>query len=963
MSVLKVLFRGSDSAGGSVGYGRTISHSLLLTLSMALASPCNAQDSDADVAEEAIEEIVVTGSRIKRRDFNTPSPLTTISSEDIEFSGQATIEETLYQMPQVLAGFGRTSNNPGTGTASVNLRGLGDGRSLILLNNRRVAPSGIGNAVDLNNIPQFLIDRVEIITGGTSTVYGSDALAGVINFITKQNYSGFGIEAGISATERGDAETYDLNLAYGHNFADGHGNVTVYANMTERKALFAGEREITGTLIWEDFEGGLVEGGSWTTPAGVVRWPDADLGSGPVQVTFNPDGTPHEFVWERDQYNYAPVNYLQVPHKRYALGAIAQYDLSQNFEGYVEASYVRNEPAANLAPVPAWRFVGVNLDNPVLTPEARQLFTDNYTCDVNLACISFSKRISELGPRIYENNIDYTRIVAGLRGELWRGWDIDGWVTYTRQSNSEKIYNIPSESRYQQGLLVDPVTNECYDPSGGCVPLNVFGAENISAEGVEFIRHPSLENLTERTHKLASVFVTGSPFYTWAGSLDMALGVDWRSDETNFKADDALFTGDTMSLTGESPVQGTEEVFEIYAEAVVPLASDLGWAEYLGLEVGGRYSRHKHAGEVWTYKLGGEWQPLESLRLRTMHQRSVRAPNSSELFEEQRRNITTVIRNDSAQDPCSASRDPVGSGNADKCIIQGLAADQLGIFEATVQYQMEYVSGGNPNLVPETGDTWTVGAVISPEFLSNWVFSIDYFLFEITDTIGGINSVDICFDPVNTGNVFCDNISRDVTGNVAEIVELTSNRGLLETSGIDVQIQYGTDLPEYLALRGDFATVNLNVYWTHLLTHKVQENTATEVLDCSGYFGGTCIDTTTSAQTFSRNRVTSNLHYASGPLGVHLTWRWIEGTHNGMQLSNWYDIPNPILAIPEVGSEHYLDLGFAYEINEHFSTRFGANNLLDNDPPQMADAVWNQTDTGLYDVFGRSYYLTVLVHF
>jgi len=295
--------------------------------------------------------------------------------------------------------------------------------------------------------------------------------------------------------------------------------------------------------------------------------------------------------------------------------------------------------------------------------------------------------------------------------------------------------------------------------------------------------------------------------------------------------------------------------------------------------------------------------------------------------------------------------------------MQGLAADQLGIFEATVQYQMEHVTGGNPNLVPETGDTWTVGAVISPEFLSNWVFTIDYFQFAIADTIGGIDSPSICFDPINTENVFCENISRDATGNVSEIVELTSNRGVLETSGIDVQVQYGADLPEILAFPGEFATVNLNIYWTHLLTHKVQENVATEVLDCSGYFGGTCIDTTISAQTFSRNRVNTNLHFASGSLGLHLTWRWIEGTHNGMQISNWWDIPDPVLAIPEVGNEHYLDIGFAYEMSDQFSMRFGINNLLDNDPPQMADAVWNQTDTGLYDVFGRSYYLTLLAHF
>jgi outer membrane receptor protein involved in Fe transport len=961
MSVLKVLIRGSDPAGGPAGFGRTISHSLLLTLSIAISSLCVAQDvvspTEADVADEVIEEIVVTGSRIKRRDFNTPSPLTTISSEDIDFSGQATIEETLNQMPQVMPSFNRASN--GSGSANVDLRGLGLGRTLVLLNGRRIAPSGLDNAVDLNNIPQFLIERVEIITGGTSAVYGSDAIAGVVNVITREDYTGFGVEAGVTMAEQGDAATYDFNISYGHDFADGRGNVAIYANIFERQSLLATDRESTGVQYYDDWEGNLIEIGSWRTPAGVIAFPPADLGNGPVNVTFNPDGTPRAYIEPDDEYNFVELTYLQVPLNRLAFGVMGHYGLSERFEAYLEANFIRNEASISRPPSIAQLAAVINLDNPVLTPEAQQVFADNYTCGPNLACVVLGRRLTELGPRLGELAQDYARIVAGFRGDLWKSWEFDGWVTYTTESARTYARNDASRSRFQQGLLVDPATNECFDPSGGCVPLNIFGEGNLSAEGVAFIRFQDFENVTERTHKLASVFVTGSPVDTWAGSLDMALGLEWRSDETYFKGDDALDSGDAFSWRQVTTVSGTEEVFEVYAEAVVPLATERAWARYLGIEVGGRYSEYKHAGGVSTYKAGGEWQPFESLRFRAMHQRSVRAPTTDHLFSEQTTRTTALYRDD----PCSASANPVDNGNVEKCILQGLPADQIGVFEQSPLYPLDLVSGGNPNLVPEVAETWTVGAVISPEFLSDWVFTVDYYLLDVEDTIGGINAMDICFDPVNTGNLFCQNIARDLSGNIGQITELISNRGLLNRSGIDTQIQYAADLPGFLAFRDQPATISVNLYWTYMLTHKEQESPVSEVLECAGYFGWPC--DSYFGGTLSRNRVTSNIHYASGPLGLHLTWRWIEGTDNAAPFrSEIYGVPDPDLAVPTVGDKNYLDLGLVYEFSDHFTTRFGVNNLLDTSPPQMADTVFaNNTDTGLYDVFGRSYYLTMSAHF
>jgi outer membrane receptor protein involved in Fe transport len=516
-------------------------------------------------------------------------------------------------------------------------------------------------------------------------------------------------------------------------------------------------------------------------------------------------------------------------------------------------------------------------------------------------------------------------------------------------------------------LLVDPLTSECFDPSNGCVPVDIFGEGRISAEAAAFLRITEVQNDTERIQTLASVVVTGTPLDTWAGPLGMAFGLEWRSDEASFKADDALFTGDALGFRGDAPVEGTEKVVEIYTEAVIPLAQNASWADYLGLELGARYSEYDNAGGVWTYKAGGEWQPFDSLRFRGMHQRSVRAPNNLELFQELFTESFSFV-SDSSDDPCSASNDPVAAGNTEKCVLQGLDADQVGIFEASLT-PTDLVQGGNPNLVPEVAKTWTIGAVITPDALPNWTISIDYFQLEVTDSIGDIDAVSICFDPKNTSNLFCENITRDPNagGNIVEIFEPQSNRGLIGTKGFDTQINYQTDLPAGLSLFAGNAQISVNLIWTHTLESRWQLNPVTQIVDCAGFFGDFCgigIDESVG-WTLPENRVTTHINYASGPLSIHLTSRWIDGTTNVQKMQfEFFGFPEPLLAIPSIGSKHYLDLGFGYEFNDNITARFGINNLTDTDAPNMASAVFaNNTDTLLFDVFGRSYFLSVSAQF
>lgn len=950
------------------GWRGVAAFSCLAVTALFSGTSLRAQD-DAGASDAAVEEVVVTGSRIKRRDFHSASPITTIDRDTIAFSGQATLEEMLNQMPQVVPDFGRTSNNPGDGTARINLRGLGAGRTLVLLNGRRLAPSGVGSAIDVNNLPQALVERVEIITGGATTVYGSDAVAGVVNFITRDDFSGLSIEASANTTAKNDAEVYDFNLAYGYNFANGRGNITLYGGRYERKSLFASDRALTRISFQNDNSTGtLVEGGSLIVPGATIFAPSVDFGNGPAWTTFDSNGVPREFIDPDDRFNFQEVNYLQTPLDRYSGGVMARFAMGNGYEIYLESGFSRNEAAQELAPVPAADFVLVNTDNPVLTPEVQQFFIDNYAIAPGLASFFVGRRLREVGPRIIETDRDYWRSILGIRGELGNGWDIDGWFSYTKSSEAQFFRNDASASRFLQGLMVDPVTGACFDPSNGCVPVDIFGEGRISEAAAAFLRVTDVRNDTDREQTLASVYVTGSPLETWAGPLDVAIGIEWRSDDASFEADDILFTGDTLGFRGRAPVEGKERVVELYTEAIIPLAQDAAWADYLGLELGARYSDYDNAGGVWTYKAGGEWQPVSSLRFRGMFQRSVRAPNNLELFQELFTESSILVGSNTSVDPCSASNDPVGAGNAEKCVLQGLAADQLGIFEAST-VPVDFVRGGNPDLEPEVAETFTVGAIITPEALPNWVFSVDYFDLEVTDSIGSIDALSICFDPKNTGKRFCENITRDpnVGGNVVEIFEPQSNRGLISTKGVDTQIRYQTDLPASLSLFADSAQLEVNLVWTHTLAHKWQLSPVSEVVDCAGFFGTFCglgIDDSAGI-TLPENRVTTNIHYRAGWLSIHLTSRWIDGTTNaGIKEARFFGFPEPLLAIPGIGSKHYVDLGFGFAFNDNISARLGINNVGDTSAPNMADAASNNnTDSLLFDVFGRSYYLNLAARF
>jgi outer membrane receptor protein involved in Fe transport len=392
-----------------------------------------AQDPTTRTADEAVEEIIVTGSRLPRRDFSSNSPIASIDEEALDATTLPNLEATLNRMPQVAPDFDRTANNPGNGKAHINLRDMGAGRSLVLIDGQRMAPTGIGSAVDVNALPKALIERVEIITGGATTIYGSDAMAGVANFILRKNYDGLSIDLSSYVTEQGDSNINDINMAFGHNFSGGRGNITLYAGYLDREETFGDARPFTSVTLQDGWDGTIQESGSFRVPDGAILAPAVDLGNGPTQTIFQPDGELREFVDPDDLYNFAPVNYIQLPMERKTAGAMFNFGLTDSLEIYGMFSWSNSRVAQNLAPVPAAEWFLINTDNPLLTPTTQQIAEDQFVpVAQGLVAMRLGRRLVELGPRIVDSENDYTRFSVGFRGDLSKTWYFDAWATYTK---------------------------------------------------------------------------------------------------------------------------------------------------------------------------------------------------------------------------------------------------------------------------------------------------------------------------------------------------------------------------------------------------------------------------------------------------------------------------------------------------------------------------------------------------
>lgn len=941
-----------------------------------LSAPAFAQD--ADDSEGASEDrIVVTGSRIARRDFVSNSPVSTVGAEQFQLTGTVNTESLLNTLPQTVPGLDRTSNNPGNGTATVDLRGLGSQRTLVLVNGRRMVPTTQGGTVDINNIPTALIERVEVVTGGASAVYGSDAVAGVVNFILKDDFQGVELNAGYEITEQNDAALFNTSVTIGANTPDGRGNVVMNIAYANREELFQGDRDFAFFAQFDDGAGGLFDGGSSGVPEGRLSGPFDFDGDGVADGAgiFNPDGTLRLYDGSTDAYNYAPVNYIQLPQERLQANAFGNYEINRHFEVYASAIFANNDVPQQLAATPIFEPRGgtrtFTLDgNPFIAPSAQQLISDASGNGVDTdgdgiddlavaGAFGVRRRLLEVGERRSEDQFNAYQLAVGARGELFSTWEYDVYFQEGRVQNSISQIGNVNVDRFFQALnlatdasgdvILDAQGNPtCADPTGGCAPINIFGLGNISDEAADFISTRVVADLEyEVTNLVANITGDTSDFFMLPGGpIGLAFGGEYREEASDFRPSQDLAVGTIAGFNASPPSGGSFDVYGLYGEAYVPILADVQFAEILAVELAYRTEDYSTAGRVESYKVAGEWAPVEDLRFRASFNTAVRAPSISELFSPQGEGFP------GSSDPC-ASGFTGDAGLRAICEATGVPAANVGSNQIDLPSgQVRQLSGGNPNLEAEEAETLTVGFVASPSFVPNLTFSVDYFEVEITDVIssfgGGANNViQTCYtSPLGgAGSPFCNAIQRGQDGLITQVSVTQQNVASLIVEGVDIFADYSFDLA---AVPGEF-----KIAYNATIT---EENTLIpfdggDPITCAGEFGADC------GNPIPEYKHRATLQWMDGPFSAQLLWRHIGTVDDDEGLSF-----TP--AVTEIDAFNYFDTSGSWQVTDSVRLTAGVDNLFDEKPPILGDNQ-QQANTwpATYDVFGRTYWANIRAEF
>ena len=954
-----------------------------IAASIALAftsAPMIAQETEIGEQPE-LEEIVVTGSRIRRTDLTAPSPLSVVSAEQIAETGTVTIDSILNEMPQVMPGWTNTSNFPGTGTATVDLRGLGARRTLVLVNGKRFIPTTGDGVVDIAGIPTPLVERVEVMTGGASAVYGSDAIAGVVNFILDDSYEGFELGGSYDlTTDYGDGDIYSLNAKFGVNSADDRGNITVFAGYTNRSAVVQGERPYTEFALDDKVIDGvpmIVPGGSTATEYSTWQLDSRRRiefgGTNPRYLTFD-NGEAVAFRDPQDRYNYAPPSYLQVPQERFQTHLFANHEVNRRINVSLEAMYMHHESDTQYAPQPAVVRTSSRvdlhfMDNPFISDTAKAVIAEGErltdaqlglpTGDGIVRVTGLRHRVSANGPRRQVRKFDVWRTMFAVDGEITPNWEYEVYYSRGASSVAERLDNRVDLDKWAQAInaVTDPVTGQpvCRDQSRRCQPVNVWGKGLISDEAIDFIK--TAQNFWDIYDQQTAglTFVNDLPNAGLeAGPIGVAYGVEWRDEHFRSEPDSNAMIGDANRL----PTDGGFDVTEAFAEINVPLLANAPGADYLSINAAARVADYSTVGDVSTWKYGFEWSPsfVEGLRFRGGQQRSIRAPNVIELFAPEEGAGLIIY-----QDPCDD-----GSGLL-KTDEQQAFCNAWGAPTGFVQVNgtVSALRNSNANLDPEVADTYTVGFVYQPVALSANEFAItaDYFSIDIEDAVapfgGGVdNNITSCFFSLDINSEFCSNTIRDITGNFDPIDSQLTNVSLKSVSGVDLQMDVAFDMG---AVPG-----RMNVFFlsTYQFDNGFQGTEVLPFIECAGKFGVPCggeIAGTASARWQNNTRFT----WRNGPYSVSLNWRWIEGmTDARIERVAAFGLPTEgIIANipPEAVSTpdyNYVDISAVWQINDSFTLRFGLDNAFAKEPPILGDAqIQSNTEPGTYDVLGRRFWM------
>ena len=1018
----------------SVARGCTVKKTSFTALRAAAAPAalCVALLSTASFAQEAPAEdasaedtIIVTGSRIASPQAETNAPLQVVGAADIDQSGVTNVQELLLKNPAFgTPALSRTNSaflTSGTGVATVDLRNLGSNRTLVLVNGRRVVSSLSGSStVDLNVIPTQFIERIDVLTGGASSLYGSDAVAGVVNFVYKRDFQGLEGNAQYGVTEKGDDIRYQANLTMGANFDDGRGNIMVHLGYSNEKGLLSRQRKNTFT---DDSDlaaltGDLADYGTSTAPffssfseQGSFRTGGDANGDGvrDYNFTYSPDGVLQPCFTSNaatctsnvgtgvgpNGFNRQYYRTLAVPVKRYTVAAVGHYDVTDNISMFFEGTYNKTQssriiepfalasdgstgvyPASGVMPIENYIIAPDGTTsirvNPIVPGAITAAATDSD--GDGLRDTGFARRLTEFGTRNGQTTRDFLRFVVGFEGTLADrfNWDLSynyGQVTENQVSNGQvNVVNFRNalaamtdvDDVNGNGLTTDVICVDAEARANGCVPINIFGKGAITPEAIEYIAaQQSLQ--TDIKQQVVQGNISGSLFELPAGPLGVALGFEYRKEES-VEDNDAL-TNQGLNAGNKLPdTSGQFDVAEAYAEIKVPILADKPFFELL--EVGGafRVADYSTVGTIYSYNVQGTWQPIEDLRLRATWARAVRAPNIGELFSGLSQTFPSGL-----QDPCEGIGATGGGALGDNCrAAPGVNANIAGNGTFTLtQGDRQGISGfngGNPNLDEEKADSWTVGAVLNPrsiDALRNLTLTVDYYNIKIDNIIATVGRGTILDQCYNQGNAdLCELVIRRPTATS------TNSAGSIEfindfAVNAAKQETQGLDVTVNWFTPVNFFETDARLNFNLSYTHLLQDDYTP--------LAGADVDQADGEIGSATDRFTGTLGYSSDKFKWSFTGTYISRSYeDDVSWCAFFGDGSPrCVSVP---AEFYLDTQMAFLPTEKFEVYFGIDNLLDNDAPNiLTNTTFNVTgsDTAadVYDIFGRRYYAGVRFHF
>ncbi len=926
-------------------------------------------DGEEVIGDEEIEGpgeiIVVTGSVIERRHTTTPAPVAILDKLDIDASGMVSIGEVLQNLPAQSNAINVQFNNGGDGSTRVSLRGLGSSRTLVLINGRRVVPGGSGAdaSVDLSAIPIAIIERVEVLKDGASAIYGSDAIGGVVNIITRQDFEGSEATVYTGTTQRGGGTVYDISMVTG--IKGKKGNVLFSAGYYDQKDIMAGQRDYSMTdkfYDWELNDGTWYPNGSSATPEGtLIDWLDMPGNAAWDDLLTNCDAYNNgcyrdpstgwrDFNWagnsddgSGDLYNYQPENYLLTPAKRYNVYSQGRWELNDKVDAFFETSYNKRKSTQLLAPTPLF-----------IISEGLAVSADSIYNPYGRPFIDIRRRMVEAGNRRYEQDIDTFRLVTGVDGtfpEALKGWKWNLNYNFGRTAGIDVNQGRFLRSRVEAAIgpsFIDGDGNKvCGTPEApiaGCVPLNIMGGVgSITPEMLEYIGYTGIAR-GYTMQNAVQAGANGKLFDTpWDGDIRLAIGAEFRRMRGGFLPDPITASGDTTGNKQDS-TGGYYDVAEGYAElSAVPII-DKGLAKWVEFSAAVRGFNYNTFGSNFTWKTGALWRTPHGISVRGTYSTAFRAPAISDMFLGQTDSFEAVT------DPCDTSQGP-RTGTIDaNCDADGIAEG----FTDT-RTQIRALWGGNPDLEPETANIVTAGLVYEAPAVPGLSVTFDYFWVNIEDAIQQVGAATIlsnCYSQDDRAS--CDQIIRDPTTNlITDIIDTRTNIGGSKTAGLDVQLRY--DWTHKSA--GRFRH-NIEGTWLHKYNSYQPDG---RVIEGLGVY---------DLGVFPKFRANFSTLWGKDGIGAGVNVRYIGSikecadddcdTYLEYTEAELVDLGYPNGVSRDVDANITADVFASYDLESDAGSSkltLGVNNVLDQDPSVLYNGFLATSDASTYDFMGRYFYL------